>query len=444
MSDQSGPGGPSGPGAPGRKRPGPTIDLKATEVASEPVGSEESAKPSPHQSAGTETPQQDASAAGAAGAAASAPDRRGSDGGVGPWRVMAIAAAGAVLVGWVILAVWSFTATEDSIASDEARIAHLEQQVRELADRPAQPTVDPTAIAELTSRVSALEAVVREQRPAAADPALINRVSALEAQTKALDEMVGGLAQRTNEIDAAGRETRQRADGTATALDQLGEKLGQLTAAQTSAPAEIDALANRITALERSTAAMTADLGKERSGEAADHAARFSVAAAALNAAIEHGDPFPDEMAALRALGADSKALAALEPFAASGAPSQASLCGELLALIPALGKSGAKTERQGGVLARLASGAESLVRIRPVGEVKSDDPAAILSRIELRARQADVEGAIAELAKLPEDVRAPAQSWTEKARARAAAIDASHQLGAEALAALAKSPEGR
>jgi hypothetical protein len=102
------------------------------------------------------------------------------------------------------------------------------------------------------------------------------------------------------------------------------------------------------------------------------------------------------------------------------------------------------KPARQDGVLARLASGAESLVRIRPVSEAKGDDPAAILSRVELRARQADNEGALAEVAKLPEEARAPAQAWTEEAKARAAALAASRQIAAEALAVLAKSPEHR
>jgi hypothetical protein len=146
----------------------------------------------------------------------------------------------------------------------------------------------------------------------------------------------------------------------------------------------------------------------------------------------------------LQALGADPKALPALAPFAASGIPSAASLSGELLVLMPALNKAGGTPAPEGGVLARLAADAKSLVRIRPIGDVKGDDPAAILACAELRATKSDIPGALAELAKLPEDARAPAQAFIAKAQAREAALDASRRLAADALAALAKSPEAR
>ena len=97
MTDQPGPGGPSGPsGAGGRKRPGPTIDLKATEIASDPVAgsetegdragmraSEASDAPNPatERSVGTRWRE---------GLAAEFRDR--------PWGFLAAAAAGAALV----------------------------------------------------------------------------------------------------------------------------------------------------------------------------------------------------------------------------------------------------------------------------------------------------------------------------------------------------------
>jgi len=61
-----------------------------------------------------------------------------------------------------------------------------------------------------------------------------------------------------------------------------------------------------------------------------------------------------------------------------------------------------------------------------------------------VRASKSDVAGALAELAKLSEDVRAPAQAFIAKAQAREAALAAGRQLATDALAALAKSPETR
>jgi hypothetical protein len=78
-------------------------------------------------------------------------------------------------------------------------------------------------------------------------------------------------------------------------------------------------------------------------------------------------------------------------------------------------------------------------VRIRPLDEVAGSDPAAIVARVEFKAMHADLAGALAELAALPEGVRAPAQAWIGKAQARAAAIEASRKLAADALAGLGK-----
>jgi hypothetical protein len=449
MTDQPGPDGPSGPsGAGGRKRPGPTIDLKATEIASD-------------QGAGSETETGHAETR--ASAASDSPDPA-AERSVGttwregfaaefrnrPWGLLTVAAVGTALVLLALFVFWRFAGTDDRADTIEMRLAELDQRVRALADRPPPATVDPKVIDGLTGRVSTLEAAAREQRPPAADPGLTSRLSGLEGQIKVLDEKsegldgkIGAAARRADEMEALAGEARQRAESTAAALDQTSQKLAQL-AAQPAARAGIEALTNRIASLERSTAAIGTEVGKERTGGAEDRVARASLAAEALNAAVERDESFARELAALQALGLDPKALAALAPFATSGVPSAASLSAELLVLIPALNKAGGAPAPGGGVFARLAADAKSLVRIRPIGDVKGDDPSAILARAELHATKSDIPGALAELAKLPEDARAPAQAFIAKAQAREAALAASRQLASDALTALAKPPETR
>jgi hypothetical protein len=85
-----------------------------------------------------------------------------------------------------------------------------------------------------------------------------------------------------------------------------------------------------------------------------------------------------------------------------------------------------------------LQANAEKLVRIRPIEEFAGDDPAAIIARIEARAAQADLAGALAELAKLPPGLRAGAQGWIAKTEARNAAVELSRRFAADAVAALA------
>ena len=111
-----------------------------------------------------------------------------------------------------------------------------------------------------------------------------------------------------------------------------------------------------------------------------------------------------------------------------------------MLALLPALAKAAGTPPREGGFLDRLAANAEKLVRVRPIEEIGRRS-GAILARIEVRAAQADVAGALAELAKLPAPVREGAAPWIAKVEARNAALASSRRLAADAFAALGKAP---
>ena len=54
-------------------------------------------------------------------------------------------------------------------------------------------------------------------------------------------------------------------------------------------------------------------------------------------------------------------------------------------------------------------------------------------------AANADIAAALADLEKLPANVRAPASAWIEKAKARQAAIDAARRFAADATRGLGK-----
>ena len=211
-----------------------------------------------------------------------------------------------------------------------------------------------------------------------------------------------------------------------------------------SAPAiergELDALVNRVAAVERAAKSVEAELAKRSAAASQDQAVRLAVAAAALTTAVERGEPFAAELAAVKALAPAPELLAALDGFAASGVPAPAALARELAALVPALNAAAGAPPRNGGLLDRLAANAEKLVRIRPLEDAPGSDPAAIVARIEVKAARADLAGALAELSQLPANVRAPAEPWIKQAQARAAAVAASRRVAADALAGLGKS----
>src|SRR5215813_8394166 len=250
-----------------------------------------------------------------------------------PWRVIGAVTAGVVLIVVLVLLTGRFSGDDSRTRTIEARIARAEQQVRELAGRAPGTGVDPKVIEELTARIARLEAGAPGARPPAADPALANRMAALEGSLKAIEERIGVVARRTDDIDIVSRAAREKADATAAAVAELTQKMARLGSAS-----DLDASLNRIAALERMVAAMQTDLAKRGVGETGDRPVRLAVTAAALNAAVERGDAFTAELAAAKQLAPESTAtLAPLEPYAASGLPSAAVLSRELLGLTGSL-----------------------------------------------------------------------------------------------------------
>jgi len=201
---------------------------------------------------------------------------------------------------------------------------------------------------------------------------------------------------------------------------------------------ELQALGNRVAALEGTSKTLSEDVAKSLAA-AADRPLRAAVTAQALRAAVERGDPFAAELSAAKVLSADPQTLAPLEPFAAKGLPSAAALARQLSDAAPAMLKTTVAPTPTGGFLDRLQANAEKLVRIRPVDEAPGDAPAAVVSRAQAKAARADLAGAVAELNALPATMRAPADDWIKQVEARNAAVNASRRFAADAIAALGK-----
>ena len=173
-----------------------------------------------------------------------------------------------------------------------------------------------------------------------------------------------------------------------------------------------------------------------RAASADDRAARLTVAAEALRAAVERGAPYKAELAAVKSLGADQNATAPLEPFAADGVPSAQRLRTSFRTLTPALLRASGAAPSDGSFLGRLESNAQKLVRITPVDAPAGDEPSAVIARINVDAARADIAAALADIARLPEPRknRWPTP-WVKKADARDAAVAASRRIAADALA---------
>lgn len=377
------------------KRTPPTIDLEATEVATQPqeTAVEPEAPPAPEHVA----PEQAES-----GKVDAEPERieaQAPASSISPWAIAplsgAVAAAIVIAVGWML----GWPAVQAP---------------------PAAPQVTSAAVDALSGRVSAVEA--KAGKPVA-DPAMAARIDAIE---KSIGSLRGDIA-----------NLRAQSDKTAAALNDVKSAPG-------AAAPDLSALSDRIAQLERASRAERAELAQqgEKIADAKakdDKPLRNVVAAALLDVAVRHGDPYQQQLAAARSLAARPDMLKPLDTFASSGIPTPVALSRELLTIVPKLSPPAEAPAASAGIVERLQAGASKLVRIERTDGV-GNDRGAIVARVTAAALRNDFVEARRELKTLPEADRTAAHAWLDKADARDAALAASRKFADDAMADLAKS----
>lgn len=374
------------------KRAPPTIDLEATEISTQPqetaAGPEAQPAPEHAEPERAKSDQIDPE-----------PERieaQASASSISPWVIApfsgAVAAAVVIAVGWML----GWPAVQAP---------------------PAAPQVTAATVDALSGRVAAVEA--KAGKPAA-DPATAARIDALEKSANSLRSDVANL--------------RTQLDKTASALND---------AKSPAAAPDLAALNDRIAQLEQASKTQRAELAQQ--GEKiADNKAmddkplRHVVAAALLDVAVRHGDPYEPQLAAARLMAAEPDMLKPLDAFASSGIPTPVALSRELLNIVPKLSPPAEAQPSATGIVERLKEGASKLVRIERTDRV-GNDRGAIVARLTAAALRNDFVEARRELKTLSEADRAPARAWLDKADARDAALAASRKFADDAMADLVK-----
>jgi hypothetical protein len=415
------------------RRP-PTIELKATEVGnaaeSPPSGGAESAseRAASHEPLGEST------------AGSNAGDRQssGHSGGRVTSHVLS-ALLGAAAAAAIIGGVWLGGLIPPRNA---ATPSDMTPPLSAGAPMPGAATPTGALDADVAARLDKIERTIQAER---AEPALGDRMTAVETQTKSLGSSVATLSGRVDEIASASQSAEKQAEAAhaaaeaaTSATQAISQATGQAVSQNTAQRSDVEALANRIAVLEGTVKALAA-AATQPASQTDDRPARLSVAAEALRATVERGAPYQAELAAVQALGVDRAATAPLEPFAKNGVPSASALARELGAIVPALQEAAEPAAADGTFLDRLKANAQKLVRITPVDAPAGNDPADIIARIKFDAAHGDIAAALADLNRLPEPAKTIAADWIKKAEARGSAIAASRQIAADALAALSK-----
>jgi hypothetical protein len=389
------------------KREPPTIDLAATKVSetasAEPKPSDDKpseSKLSGSKPSGSEPPEEQPAVDTAPGdkpaepKSNAEPDRTAVA--ISPWVIAplsgAVAASLVILVGWLLG--WPTVQAP-----------------------PAAPQVSAAAVDDLGKRVAGLESKIAKP---VADPAMTARIDTLE---KSLASLRGGLA-----------NLHAQSDKLAGAVNEA--KSAPRDSGASASAVDLSAISARIDQIERTNRAQAA-----ASKPADDQPLRRVVAAALLDVAVRHGDPFGGALQAAKALAPDADKLKPLDPFAEKGVPHPPALTRELLTLVSKLSPAAESPTTGSGIVDRLQAGASKLVRIERT-DAAGNDRSAVVARVTAAALRNDLADARRELASLDAADRAPAQAWLDKAAARDAALAASRQFAEEAMASLANSAQ--
>lgn len=406
---------------PGRRPP--TIELKATEVENPTPAPDTAASQATSESAAAKeaAPKEAVKSEKAAASAA---------GGTSANRLKSHAVSavvGAATMATIVAGLWIVGV----LPTHEAASPNTAVPSGAITPSPAPPAI---AIGpDISKRLDDIEQAIKAQPRPEPDPALGNRLAALDAQTKSVGDSLAALGRRVDGVAATSQSAAKQAD-TALAATEAAKISGQSSAQRS----DIDTLTNRIAALESALQTLSENAVRA-AASADDRAARLTIAAEALRAAVERGVPYPSELAAVKSLGVDGAATAALEPFAASGLPSATALGRELAALTSQLDRASGAAPAETSFLGRLQANAQSLVRVTPVDAPAGHDASALVARIAGDAARDDIAAALADIGDLPDAAKPLAADWAKNAQARAAAIAASHQIAADALAALSK-----
>ena len=297
------------------------------------------------------------------------------------------------------------------------------------------------------AELAQLQAEVQARNKAIAD-AETKRQAEEFARQKALDEAKRAMDLRLEDLEkrvraaatTAAQADRPTSDATMAELRTKLEALESRLAANPDADKEIAGLKTDITALRAAlNEASARSSGGEQKAIAAARASAVIGIAARLSGALDSGLPFTGDLALLMPFGQSDSKLAEivtrLQPLAASGVASRASLAADF----PAVAKAALADDLADDSFGQRVLGKiKAIVSLRRVGaDVEGDGAEAKLARAEAALGAGDVAKAVGLVKSLPPQSSKAAAKWLAAAEAHLSAQQAVDQLAAHAVSLL-------
>ncbi len=422
------------------KRPAPTIEGTATELAVEPAVDDARAaeagpaEPEPQEGAKDGQASIASDTAEPASAESGHPRAQASISELKSFVTHLAAGLLGGLVGVIALAIaWGGLpgGKKGGAAPD---LSKLEQRVAKLEAAPPAPA-DTEAIAQLDTRIKALEDSAKKAQPELSQ--LTSRVAQLETQLKAVAEAakdggsVADAAAISQQIAEAEQRLQAKIDAAlaggeganASTIQEMQSEIAELKAKIAAlADAELGTgdsadLAPQIAALSDRMAKLESALSStETEGT---KSAAIAIAFANLRSAVSEGRPFASELAIISSLSPGAGDLGVLPAYAEKRIPTLPELTRSFRTTKDAA-LAAAAPASDGSILASLMASAQSLVKIHRVDEAATGEgPGAVLARAEAALDKGNLAGTVKEVETLQGAPSAAFSVWLDQAHAR-------------------------
>lgn len=313
------------------------------------------------------------------------------------------------------------------LESLQARVAAMETALETVKSEASETAGSASALeGSFTSMSGSLDGVsasIATLKTEVAD--LENRLQNTEATAKAAQTAVS-----TSDVSL-----KTLADSQARATETLSSLSADIQSVENANDAALTELRAELEALSKRVAGVEATMGDATAREVAARALSVS----ALKSAVDSGQPFETELAAVKAGLPPDTDVSALEGLAKTGVAPTSVLIAEFPAVARQIHASISEPDRSGDVLTSLLSGARSIVTVRGPGDADGSGPAAALRRMENAVAAGDLPGALTAYDDLPDGGQAAGADWAARAKARIAVNQLTDQASQEVLSELAR-----
>ncbi|KZL20669.1 hypothetical protein PsAD2_01155 [Pseudovibrio axinellae] len=222
-----------------------------------------------------------------------------------------------------------------------------------------------------------------------------------------------------------------------TKVDETAAQIGKLAAEQQTLEGKVDVLVQRDAEANKLLNDRVDGLAKALGSASAQERAARAIAIASLRNAVDSGESYEAELAAVETvLPSDARELASLKAGAANGIPSSAELIAGFAKVARDMSAVSLTSEND-DVVDRLFSSAKSLVSIRKPSDSEGTSSNELLGTMESRVAAGDLSGAMKAYDALPEPMKKAGAAWAVQVKARLAADELVKKITAQVLKSL-------